>query len=54
MRRISAYLRRDAGARRDAEALRRQPARALGAVTDEAGRRRNLASAYLLIDAVLG
>ena len=54
VRKISIFLRRDAGARRDAEALRREPGRALGAPTDDAGLRRKLASAYLLIDTVLG
>jgi hypothetical protein len=54
VRKISIHLRRDAGARRDAEALRRAPAEALGAPDDAPVLRRKLASAYLLIDAALG
>ncbi len=54
LRRISAYLRRDAHARREAETLRREPARALGGANESEARRRDLASAFLLIDTVLG
>jgi hypothetical protein len=54
LRRISAHLRRDAHARREAEALRREPARALGGANESEARRRDLASAFLLIDTVLG
>ena len=54
MRKLSAYLRSDAEARREAETLRRAPTRAIGAETESETRRRDLASAYLLIDAVLG
>ncbi|MGE3302626.1 MAG: hypothetical protein AB7M12_05880 [Hyphomonadaceae bacterium] len=55
VRRLSNQLRRDRMIRRQAERLRAEPSRALG---DDAGldatARRDLASAYLLVDAALG